>query len=157
MSGEVQATINVNTEMPALDWLTGLGYDYLSLFKQEPKILFCIVFAFLAAQLTHVILRGYFPEMRRLTQGLIISASHIVVGATVAHYFLNHLGDVEFYKWFTGVNSILAYHALMLTGKWLKQPWLVQLLSLRISKVVIDKNTGKPIVEMGETVKFLRK
>jgi hypothetical protein len=156
MSTEIQTTVTVDVD--AGDWLMSLGNDYLSLFQQEPKIIFCIVFAFMAAQLVHVILRGYFPRMRRLTQALFISAAHIIVGAIVAHNFLQHLGsDVDFYKWFTGVNSIMAFHLLMMTGKYFKLPWLVQALSLRMSKVVIDKNTGKAIVEMGETVRFLRK
>jgi hypothetical protein len=153
MTGEVQITAKVDLS----DWFVNLGTDYLSLFQQEPKIIFCIVFAFMAAQLVHVILRGYWPTMRRLTQAIIIWTVHILAGAISAHNFLGHMGDVEFYKWFTGTNSILLFYVLFAAGRYLKLPWLVQFLSLRISKVVIDKNTGKPVIEMGETVRFLKK
>ena len=153
---EIQTTVSVDVDVSLTDWLMNLGNEYMSLFQQEPKIIFCIMFAFLAAQLAHVILRGYFPKMRRLTQALAISAVHLVVGAAAAHNFLSHLGDVEFYKWFTGVNSILAFHLLMMAGKYFKLAWLVQALSLRTTKVIIGTN-GKPVIDMGETVRFLKK
>jgi hypothetical protein len=147
----VSATIDIDLSNQVTELLSG----YLVLYK-EPKFAACIILAFAAAHLAHVILRAYAPDWRRVTIALWLVTVHMAVGAALAHNFLRHMPDVEFYKYFTGLNSIVLYWVLIwLTTRMLKLPLIARWLSLRETKIKLVDN--KPIIEFGETIKFLKK
>ena len=57
--------------------------------------------------------RSSLPAWRRITIALWLVAAHVIAGAIFAHLLLQHMPDVEFYKYFTGVNSIALYWGLI--------------------------------------------
>lgn len=151
---DIQTTIttNVNVDADFSAAVTEIGLNYIQLYS-EPKFLGCILFAFLAAQLVNVLVRGYFPNTRNITRALAAWSTHLVVGGFFAHKFLSHLPDNEFFLYFTGVNSFMLYYILIwVSTKWFKWPQVASWLTLRKAEINESGN-----IEFGETVQFLAK
>lgn len=148
----VETNIQITANIPLTDLFLGIAEGFLSFYK-DPKFLACIVIAFMSAQLAHVLMRGYLPDTRDLTKALVIWTVHILMGAILAHNLLSYLPDVKFYRWFTGINSILLFYLLLwISTKWFKWPSVAQWLTLRKAKI---NSEGE--VSFGSTIKFLKK
>lgn len=152
MSNGVQGSIIANVDLS--ESFTQIAFNYLDLYK-DPKILFCVVLAFVAAQFVHVILRAYAPSWRRVTVFVYCCLTHLVVGALSAWRIMSAHPDIEFFFYFIGINSLVLYYVLLwLSTSWFKMPKLAKFLTLRQTKVVVDEK-GQVEIEFGETVKFL--
>lgn len=150
---DVQTAITVDVNIDLSDQVIELLSGFLTLYK-EPKFLACIILAFLAAQFVHVVLRASIPNMRRVWVAIGVWTAHVTVGAVLAHQLLQHMTDMEFYKYFTGANSIVLYYGLVwISTKWFKWPAVARWLSLRDTKVtVVD---SKPQIQFGDTITFI--
>jgi hypothetical protein len=153
--GIVTTSVTVGIDVDLTHMINELLSGYMVLYK-DPKFFGCIIIAFAAAYVVHIVLRAYCHNMRKVTMMLCIFTVHMGVGALAAHRFMSHVPDVEFYKYFTGINSIILYGALVwATTRLFKFPMIARWLTLRETKVKLVDN--KTTIEFGDTITFLKK
>lgn len=131
--------------MTAADTITN---NLLSLYS-DPWTIMAVLIAFASGLLSHVVLRAYCPRMRRVTVGITIWFTQIVVGYLAAYYLIDNASESR-HAVVTGLMSIALYYGLLYASIRFKCHRLAMFLSLRRTEVVDGE------VEFGETIQFLR-
>ena len=123
--------------------------NVLSLYS-DPWTIMAVMIAFASGLFSHVLLRAYRPKMRRVTVGVTVWATQIVVGYIAAFYLIEDASESR-HAVITGLMSIALYYGLLYASVRFKCYRVATFLSLRKAEVVDGE------VEFGETIQFLRK
>ena len=101
--------------------------NFLTLFT-DPWYIVALITTFMLGMLINFVLKGYFSDVQKQTQALLIWTSQLTGGPIITIFFVN--GEVMKEAMFSGVMTILIFYGLLATADKFKLKWLKNFLTM---------------------------